>query len=144
MQLAEVGQLLTVISSFDNRRLDDSTARAWKIMLDRHVPTASLQDAQEVVLDWFANPNPYFEVRHLIDGLKRRLRLTPKAIRDDVRVAKTRGLVSKDWDDRTPLPPDAAARLAAARAEARDIAPGELDSGPSKLRLEAGRRVPRE
>lgn len=141
MQLAEVGKLLAVIASFDNRRLDEATAHAWKMMLDREVPSASLDDAQDVVFTWFASDNPYFEVRHLVEGLRKKLRLTPKAIVDDVRSAKTRGLISRDWDSRTPLPREVAVKLEQARAEVRENAPTEIESGPSKLQLDVGRRI---
>ena len=140
MQLAEVGKLLAIIRSFDNRKLDESTAVAWKMMLDREVPAASFEQAAEVVMDWFSTANPYFEVRHLVDGLKRLLRLTPKAIADDVRSAKARGLVDVSWPARDPLPPAVSAALESARAEAR-VDPGELTGADSPLRLDVGRRV---
>lgn len=141
MQLAEVGKLLAVIASFDNRRLDEATAMSWKLMLDREVPGASLDQATEVVLDWFSTANPYFEVRHLVDGLKKTLRLMPKQVADDVRSAKARGLIDAGHDPRDPLPADVSARLAAARALDRDNAPTEIESGVGAFALEVGRHV---
>lgn len=142
MQLAEVGKLLAIIRSFDNRKLEESTAMAWKLMIDRELPDATLQDAQEVVLEWFATANPYFEVRHLVDGLKRRMRLTPRDIETDVRVAKRLGMLPDDHDRRVPLPADVARRLADYRAGVNAALP-ELEVGPnvSPLRLDVGRRV---
>lgn len=141
MQLAEVGKLLAIIRSFDNRKLDESTAQAWKIMIDRHFPEASLVEAQEVVLDWFSTENPYFEVRHLLDGLRKRLRRTARDVAADVRSAKARGLIGKDWPEAKVLPDEVSSRLAAARLAAREDADTELTAGDSPLRLEAGRRV---
>lgn len=141
MLLAEVGKLLAVIASFDNRRLDEATAFSWKLMLDREVPDATLEQATEVVLDWFATANPYFEVRHLADGLKRKLRLTAKQIADDVRSAKARGLIDASHDPRTPLPGEVVVRLAEARAADRDVAPGEIEAGVGKFALDVGRRL---
>lgn len=144
MQLAEVGKLLAIIRSFDNRKLDESTAMAWKMMLDREVPDAQLCDAQEVVMDWFSTENPYFEVRHLVDGLKKRLRLTPKQIADDVRSAIARGLLPHGADPKTPVSREIAAKLAemreASRVEAERHA---LDShaGEPQLQLRVGRDV---
>lgn len=140
MQLAEVGKLLAIVKSFDNRKLDESTAMAWKMMLDRHVPDATLEQATEVVMDWFGAENPYFEVRHLVDGLRKRLRLTPKAISADVRSAKARGLIPLTYSHKLPLPADVAARLEELRAEAREAAP-EIEYGDSVLALDVGRRV---
>ena len=137
MQLAEVGKLLAIIKSFDNRKLDESTAMAWKMMLDREVPDATPEQAIEVVMSWFSTANPYFEVRHLVDGLKRELRLTAKAIADDVRSARARGLIG-DYDPRVPLPADVAARLAAARANDREVAPAEIEGGSWELPKQIG------
>lgn len=141
MQLAEVGKLLAIIKSFDNRRLDEATAMSWKLMLDREVPNATLEQATEVVLDWFSTANPYFEVRHLVDGLKRALRLTPKQIADDVRSAKARGLIGAGHDPRQPLPVEVAERLAVARAGDRENAPREIETGVGAFALDVGRRV---
>lgn len=111
MELVEVGKLLTIISSFDNRRLEESTALAWKMMIDREVPDAELDDAQEVVFDWFAKENPYFEVRHLVSGLKQRMRVNGLQIEADVRSAKARGLVDKTWPEICALPWDIRKKL---------------------------------
>lgn len=142
MELKEVGMVLARIANFDNRRLDPSVARDWKMMLDRELyGRGTLDDAMEVVLDHFAQPAPpYFTVGLLVDGLRRRLRLSQRDIAVDVRSAKARGLVSKDWPRNRPLPADAAAALERARSEARAASP-ELDEGPSPLQLEVGRRV---
>ena len=140
MQLTEVGQLLAIISSFDNRKLDKSTAMAWKMMLDRELPDAALSDAQEVVLDWFAGENPYFEARHLITGLKRRMRLTPRDSETDVRVAKRLGMIPDDHARRIPLPTGVARRLAEYRAGVNASAPVyELAPNVSPLKLDVGR-----
>ncbi|MFV0432833.1 MAG: hypothetical protein ACK5LO_02450 [Leucobacter sp.] len=143
MQLAEVGKLLAIIASFDNRRLEDSTAFAWKMMLDRHYPDATLAECQEVVLDWFGTANPYFEVRHLLDGLRRRRRGFSRQVEGDVRSAKARGLVAKSWPDRKPLPTDVAAKLETARQTAREVAGRYEVEGPnvSPLALDVGRRL---
>lgn len=144
MQLKEVGQLLTIISSFDNRKLDESTAVSWKLMLDREVADATLQQATEVVLQWFATSNPYFEVRHLVDGLKREMRLNRPQIAADVRSAKARGMVDASWSERDPLPHDVVHRLATARYrehhEALEL--GAFEEGPNKtpLALDVGRQ----
>lgn len=111
------------------------------MMLDREVPNAPLAAAQDVVFEWFSVENPYFEVRHLIGGLRRKMRLTPKAIEDDVRSAKARGLVPKDWPARTPLPAEAASKLEAARADARAEAPEIEGPNMSPLQLDVGRRT---
>lgn len=142
MQLAEVGKLLAIIRSFDNRKLDEATAQAWKIMLDKHFPDATLAEAQEVVLDWFGTENPYFEVRHLLDGIRKRRRGFGRQVEADVRAAKARGLIRKDWPARQALPAEVRERLERARAADRDSAAQYAVDGPntSPLRLEVGRR----
>lgn len=143
MQLAEVGKLLAIIASFDNRKLDESTARAWKMMLDRHVPDATLEQATEVVMDWFGTENPYFEVRHLVDGLKREMRLNRADRAADVRSAKARGIIPKDRNERDGLDWMEANALAAARLRERTEALELSDEGPnvSPLALDVGRRL---
>ena len=80
MELKEVGMVLARISNFDNRKLDPAVARDWKVMLDRELHgRGTVGDAMEVVLDHFAQPDPpYFTVGLLTEGLRKRLRLTPK------------------------------------------------------------------
>lgn len=143
MQLKEVGQLLTIISSFDNRKLDESTAVSWKLMIDRHFPDASLMEAQEVVLDWFGTANPYFEVRHLIDGLRRKHRRFARQVETDVRSAKARGIVPANWPARDPLPWHVVEALEAARARDREVAAQYAIEGPNVpgVELEVGRTV---
>lgn len=144
MQLTEVGKLLAIISSFDNRKLDESAALAWKMMLDREVPNATLDDAQEVVMDWFSTENPYFEVRHLVDGIKKRLRLTPKQIADDVRSAVSRGWLPYGASPRQPVSREIAEKLAAAREASRQETEQyriESHAGNTPLQLDVGRRL---
>ena len=145
-RLAEVGMVLARISNFDNRKLDPAVAKDWKIMLDRELHGRwSVDVAMEVVLDHFALPphqRPYFDVGLLVGGLRQRFRLTSRDIPVDVRVAKTRGLLAKDWPRDRPVPIDVAAALERFRAEARELAPA-IESGPlsSPLRLDVWRRV---
>lgn len=142
MELKEVGMVLARVSNFDNRRLDQSVARDWKIMLDRELHgRGTVGAAMEVVLDHFSLPDPpYFTVGLLVDGLRHRLRLTPKAIVDDVRSAKARGMIAKGWPRDKPIPAEVAAALERFRAEARELAPA-IESGPfsSPLSLTVGR-----
>lgn len=145
MNLEEVGKILTIIASFDNRKLETSTAMAWKMMLDRHVPEARLQDAEEVVFDWFGTENPYFEVRHLVDGLKRIMRVNRLDIEADVRSAKARGLIGKDWHPYTALPWSVRVQL----QELRDTERAELQAlnasydpdDRGTVAIEVGKRV---
>lgn len=141
-QLAEIGAVLARISNYDNRKLDTAVARDWQVMITRELQGRwSAAEAMEVVLDHFALPQPpYFTVGLLVDGLRHRLRLTPKAIVDDVRSAKARGMIAKDWPRDKPIPAEVAAALERFRAEARELAPA-IESGPfsSPLSLTVGR-----
>lgn len=142
MELTEVGKLLAIVRSFDNRKLDESTAQAWKMMLDREVPDATLAECTDVVMDWFGTENPYFEVRHLLDGLRKRRRWFGRQVEVDVRSAKARGLVDASWPDREPLPADVRGKLEAARAADRETASQHaVEAGArSPLALDVGRR----
>lgn len=136
--------VLARISNFDNRRLDPAVARDWKVMIDRGLSGRwSLDAAMEVVFDHFVLPDPpYFTVGLLVDGLKREMRLTPRDVEIDVRVAKRLGFLPDDHDRRVPLPVDVARRLADYRAGVNASLP-EMVDGPvvSPLKLDVGRRV---
>lgn len=137
-----MGMVLARISNFDNRRLDESVARDWKVLLDRELHGRwDMDEAMGVVLDHFAQPSPpYFTVGLLADGLRRRLRLSRRAVADDVRSAKARGLVGRDWSDRQPLPPGVAERLREARLrDAEGVL--EVESGSGWMEVEVGKHV---
>lgn len=124
----ETGQLLVIVKAFDNRKLDPAVARVWAMQLGRNVPQATYQEAEAVVMDWFSTDNPYFELRHLVDGLKRKHRMMPAQVEADVRAAKAFGLLDKSHPASERLPVEAAQALAGARA-ARVAATRELTSG---------------
>lgn len=142
-QLAEIGAVLARISNYDNRKLDKAVALDWQLMINRELHGRWSPDAaMEVVLDHFALPQPpYFTVGLLMEGMRHRLRLTPKAIRDDVRSAKARGMVAKDWPRDTPIPVDVAEALERFRAEARELAPAIEGLNVPGVELEVGRTV---
>lgn len=137
MQASDAAELLAFIAAFDNRKVTKETAVAWAMAITREVPTMTVDVAREIVMDHFATSAEYFTVGLLLDGVRRRLRLTAKAIADDVRSAKARGLIG-DHDPRVPLPADVAARLAAARANDREVAPAEIEGGSWELPKQIG------
>lgn len=143
-QLAEIGAVLARISNYDNRKLDAAVARDWQVMIQRQLHGRwSMDEAMEVVLDHFALPSPpYFTVGLLMEGLRARFRLGEREIPVDVRVAKTRGLVAKDWPRDKPVPVEVAELLERFRAEARELAPAiESHDWESPLALDVGRRL---
>lgn len=144
MEFREVKLVYAAISNNDNRKLDESIAAEWHRSIERNLSgRATLQDCLAVVEEWFdVARGEYFTKGVFLDLLRKRLRLTPKAIVDDVRSAKARGLVAKDWPRDEPIPVDVALRIEMLRAEARELAPA-IESGPlsSPLGLDVGRRV---
>lgn len=141
MQASEVAELLSLASAYDNRNVTREAAIGWKVAIDSQVPDLSMQLAREVVVEHFATSPDYFTVRHLIDGAKARLRRMPAQIAADVRSAKARGLIPKDYPHREPLPPAIVARLTEARTTERP--PAELEAGENRspLALDVGRRL---
>lgn len=144
MEFKEVKLVYAAISNNDNRKLDESVAAEWHRSIERNLSgRATLQDCLSVVEEWFdVARSEYFTKGIFLDMLRKRLRLTPKAVVDDVRSAKARGLVGKDWPRDEPIPVEVALRIEALRAEARELAPA-VESGPlsSPLGLDVGRRV---
>lgn len=134
MNKVEIGQLLTIASGFDRFvTVDRVTTEAWHLALSN----VSYAEAQEVVVAHFTGPRAkeQFSVRHVLEAVESRLRMTDDAIEADVRSAKARGLIDRDWPKREPLPADVAALLSVARQ--RDIEEnrrltGELTTGESE------------
>ena len=148
MTPSEVADLLSLSSELDRYATADKMTRervvAWTAVIGSEAPQMTFDEAQQIVIRYYGTAGESLTVYALIDLWKQSRRMAPHQIAADVRSAKARGLIGRDWDTRTALPADVAGRLAAARDEERQAAPGEVDSGPSKLRLEVGKRVPRE
>lgn len=115
MKKTEVAQLLTILSGYDRRQVDEITVEAWHAVPE--IARADYDTARAIVIAHQTGPEAaeYFAVRHLVAGLRRRHRNTRGDVETDVRSAKARGLVAPDWPLRDPLPDDIAEQLAAAR-----------------------------
>ena len=144
MEFREVKLVYAAISNNDNRRLDEAVAAEWHRSIERNLGgRVTLADCLAVVEEWFdVDRGQYFTKGIFLDLLRKRLRLTPKAIVDDVRSAKARGMIAKDWPHDRPIPADVAQRIELLRREARELAPA-IEPGPfsSPLELDVGRRV---
>jgi hypothetical protein len=118
----EVAKLLTILSGFDRRQVDELTVEAWHAIPE--IAAARFDHAEQIALEHQTGPHAaeYFAVRHLVTGLRRRTRTTTGDVEADVRSAKARGLIEDTWPRRDPLPPDVAARLAQAREHDRQQA----------------------
>ena len=131
MNKVEVGQLLTIASGFDRFvTVDRVTTEAWFLAL-KDVPYAL---AQQAVVDHFTGPEggKPLGVHNILKAVEHQSRMTDDAIEADVRSAKARGLIGRDWPKREPLPGDVAAHLSLARQKdieaARTYSPAELEA----------------
>lgn len=132
MNKTEVAQLLTVASGFDRRVVDELTVTAWHSA--EEIQRANYQDALKVVTTFHTDPSSvgYFDARALVAGLRRLARSSKIDVETDVRSAKARGIIARDWPSHRPLLPEDAERLAAAREADRQqaaLVQRELDSG---------------
>ncbi len=120
MNLVETAQVLTIASGFDNRQVDEVKVAAWfEVLRD-----ADYDVCKAAVLDHFRGPNrhDYFQIGHVVDFLERETRSTAKSVEADVRSAKARGIVGRDWPERKPLDAGHARELLEARDRDREFA----------------------
>jgi hypothetical protein len=118
MNKTEAAELLTIAGAFDRWiAVNDATATAWSYVLS----DVSADLAKAAVLEHYSGPDAHKQLMpaDIIKAVEREARLTRPLIEADVRSAKARGLVSKDWPDAQVLPEDVRARLQAAREDAR-------------------------
>lgn len=122
MNKLDVAKLLTILSGYDRRQVDDITVEAWHAVPE--VAAADFTQARNVVIEHQTGPEAgeYFQVRHLVAGLRRRSRTSRGDVEADVRSAKARGLIDQDWPRTQPLDPETAEKLAAARDHDRETA----------------------
>lgn len=114
MNKIEMATALTIAGGFDNRRVDDITVAAWMEVLGGY----DLATVKQAILEHHRDPatrHAYLTVGHVLDRVERIKRLRSLDVEADVRSAKARGLVSKDWPDRDQLPADVMQRLVEAR-----------------------------
>lgn len=144
MKPSDVADLL-VLDSVLNRfasaiNTSAEKAVAWAAVLNQSAPGMTPDEGRELIVEHYGESSESLTPYALVDAWKKRKRLMPKQIADDVRAAKARGLIGKGHDPRVPLPAGVMRRLMSARAEAQALAP-ELDYSPSQLQIEVGKRV---
>lgn len=105
MNKVEVGQILTLASGFDRFIVVDRvTTEAWFLVL----ADVDYEDAKAATVAHFVGPHAKetFGVRHILGAVADRLRTSVDAVEADVRSAKARSLVGKDWPAKKPLSDD--------------------------------------
>lgn len=129
MNRTDVAKLLTIVSGFDRRQVDELTVEAWHSIPE--VAAADFDDARAIVIHHHGEPGTgYFDARTLVGELRKVQRRTVIDVEADVRVAKQLGFVAPDWPKRDPLPDVAAGKLANYRTQAREAARRfELEAG---------------
>ena len=120
LALADVGRIIKLDAALNRYASDASVstdrAVAWHAVLSTGAPGMTFDEAQACVVEFYAEAGESLTPYALIDLWKRSRRLLPREIAADVRSARARGLVPRDWPERDPLPPEVAERLREARA----------------------------
>ena len=132
MDKIEIGQLLTVQSGFDRRQVDKVTIEAWALV--HGIQSADYEDALAALIAHATGPNAneYLTVNHIVSATQVSSRQTKELVASDVRSARARGLVGRDWPEWKPVTAGVRLALEVARDEARVYAmsnPLELDEG---------------
>ena len=141
MTPSEVADLLSLSVELDRYATADKMTRekvvAWAAVLASEAPAMTFDEAQAATIRYYGTAGESLTVFALIDAWKLGKRMLPHQIAADVRSAKARGLIG-DHDPRVPLPAEVAARLAAARANDREVAPAEIEGGSWELPKQIG------
>lgn len=114
MTPTDAGKLLTVAAGFDRRQVTEVTATAWALALNGY----EYADCERAIIEHHRDPatrRDYLTVGHVLDRVEAYARGKVSDVEADVRSAKARGLIDRDWPKREPLPGDVAARLSIAR-----------------------------
>src|SRR5690606_35991583 len=100
MNKREIAQLLTVASGFDRRVVDELTVEAWASVPELAAAPYDAAVAAVVAHQTSPKRTEYLTVGHIVDALRVNGRSTAAAIEADVRSAKARGLIGRDWPAR--------------------------------------------
>lgn len=119
MTQLEAAKLITAARQFDRflPPADDISSALW--MERFNLSGIEYPDAYRVIVG--SGPG-VLTIQSIIDGALAATRRTPAAIAEDVRSARARGLVSRDWAETDPIPDDVRVRLTELRDEARATA----------------------
>lgn len=125
MNQSDAAKALTFARGFDSFiSVDEVSTSVWALALTRAAITSPV--AQEAVLAHYSGPdaNRTIEPADVIAYAGKQERKAQHHIDADVRSAKARGLISRDWPMHQELPADVAEALAAARQRDREaVAP---------------------
>ena len=132
MNQKEVAELLTIAGGFDQRKVDDVMILSWSMV--PAIQSADFEDARAAIIAHVTGPNrrEYLTVGHVTDATQISSRQTKELVASDVRSARARGLVPRDWPEWKPVVAGVRSALEVARDEARVYAmsnPLELDEG---------------
>lgn len=119
MNKKEIAQLLTVASGFDRRQVDEITVESWALVPG--IQQADYQDALAALIAHVTGPEAkeYLTVNHIVSATQLSSRQTRELVAADVRSARARGLVDRDWPENKPVSADVRHKLEVARDEAR-------------------------
>jgi hypothetical protein len=122
MNKMEIAALLTIIGGFDNRKVDDNTISSW--FLVPGIREADFEDARAAAVAHVTGPlsDVYLMVGHIVAATQVSSRQTKELVAADVRSARARGLVGRDWRESEPVTAEIRAQLALARDESRATA----------------------
>lgn len=125
LALTDVGRLIKLDTALNRYASDASIstdrAVAWHAVLSTGAPGMTFEEAQTCVIEFYADAGESLTPYALIDAWKRSKRLLPQQIATDVRSARARGIIGREWSERDPLPPEAAEKLRNARARDREL-----------------------
>lgn len=148
-QIGEVVALAAAGDKFMNaERMTGERVQLWMYAILTEAPEMTFDQARQAVGHYYARIGVSMQINDLIETWESLIGKAQAAhlLARDVRIARSMGLVPRDWDERKQLPADVVERIEAWRTEQaaeRAELNREIDSAVSgkPLRLDVGRRV---
>lgn len=152
MTVQQIGEVVALAAAGDQYmtadRMTGERVQLWMYAILTEAPEMTFEQAQQAIGHYYARVGNSMQIGDLIETWEK---LAGKAqaahlLARDVRIARSMGLVPRDWDERKQLPADVVARIEAWRTEQaaeRAELNREIDSAVTgkPLRLDVGRRV---
>jgi len=151
----QIGEVVALAAAGDQYmtadRMTSERVQLWMYAILTEAPEMTFEQAKHTIGHFYARVGKSMQIADLISTWEVLAGKSQSRVdlARDVRMARRFGLVPRDWPETKQLPAEAVAGLAAWRAEqasAReelDKAIATAESG-KQLRLEVGKRVPRE
>lgn len=152
MTIEQIGEVVALAAAGDRYmtadRMTGERVQLWMYAILTEAPEMTFGEAQQAVGHYYARVGDSMQIGDLIKAWEELAGKAQSAhlLARDVRVARSLGLVARDWHERDQLPADVVARLSewrAAQAAEREELGRQIEAAEANrqpLQLDMGRR----